>query len=72
MKNFFQPDKKLSTVFISDNRPKYMEDWPIRKLSDVHYAQAVFLEDLKMLCGDKCINVGLDQTNDSAWRACLI
>jgi hypothetical protein len=50
----------------------FSKDWPVRNLADVHYAQAVFLSELKKLCHDNCINVGSDNTNDATWRGCLI
>lgn len=68
--NYFE-EKMHETTNLNES-VREMRDWPIRNLSDVHYAQAIFLRDLRKLCGDNCINVGLDQTNDSAWRACLI
>ena len=49
-----------------------MRDWPIRHMSDVLYAAAIFMRDLHWLAGENCINVGGDRTNDSAPRACLL
>lgn len=66
-RNYFDPEMsslKQSVFFTTE--------WPVRNLADVHYAQAVFLSELKTLCNENCINVGSDNTNDAAWRGCLI
>ena len=66
-RNYFDPvmsSMSQSTYFV--------KEWPVKNLADVYYAQAVFLSELRTLCIDNCINVGSDNTNDSAWRGCLI
>jgi hypothetical protein len=50
--------------------PMYNE--PIRHMADLLYAQAIFFRDLYWLCKKDCVNVGNDETNDAAPRACLI
>lgn len=45
---------------------------PIRHMADLLYAQGIFLRDLYWLCSDSCINIGNDESNDSAPRACLL
>lgn len=45
---------------------------PIRHMADLLYAQGIFLRDLYWLCSNDCVNVGNDQTNDAAPRACLL
>ena len=60
---------EISKLF-DEARP--MKDWPIRHMSDVLYAAAIFMRDLHWLAGENCINVGGDRTNDSAPRACLL
>ena len=54
----------------SEARP--MGDWPIRHMSDVLYAAAIFMRDFHWLVAENCVNVGNDRTNDSAPRACLL
>ncbi len=43
-----------------------------RHIADLYYAHGIFMRDFYWLCKDNCINVGNDQTNDAAPRACLI
>ncbi len=45
---------------------------PIRHMADLLYANGIFLRDLYWLCSNDCVNVGNDQTNDAAPRACLL
>lgn len=45
---------------------------PVRHMADLLFAQGIFLRDLYWLCEDICVNVGNDETNDAAPRACLI
>lgn len=45
---------------------------PVRHMADLLYAQGIFLRDLYWLCDGICINVGNDETNDAAPRACLL
>jgi len=45
---------------------------PYRHLADLHYAHAIFLNDLYLLCREDCVNVGNDTSNDAAPRACLL
>ena len=56
----------------SDFLGRRIRDWPIRNMSDVLYAAAVFMSDLHELAGKECVNVGNDRTNNSASRACLL
>ena len=44
----------------------------LRNMSDVLYAHAIFLRDLRRLGADVAVNVGDDHSNDSLPRACLI
>ena len=45
---------------------------PIRHYGDVHFAAAVHRRDFLRLVDERCINVGLDFTNDTCFRGCLI
>jgi len=69
--NYF--DVNLSRNSGLSNEIRDMRDWPLRNLSDVFYAQAVFLDDFRYLATKtNSINVGSDKSNDASWRACLI
>jgi hypothetical protein len=45
---------------------------PFRHLADLYYGHSIFLRDLYWLTKESCINVGNDESNDSAPRACLL
>jgi hypothetical protein len=69
--HFYKDDEdiadNLEPLESETNRPL-----PFRHLADLYYAHGIFLRDLYWLTKDNCINVGNDQSNDSAPRACLL
>jgi hypothetical protein len=69
--HFYKDDEDISDYLelleSETNRPL-----PFRHLADLYYAHGIFLRDLYWLTRDNCINVGNDQSNDSAPRACLL
>lgn len=69
---FTQTDGQGGSTAETFEGARPMRDWPIRHMSDVLYAAAIFMRDLHWLVGENCINVGGDRTNDSAPRACLL
>lgn len=78
--HFYSKDMRIqvrrSTGFHSYEEPETVsETLPniTRSMSDVLYAHAVFLHDLKRFCAAKVVNVGItDETNDALPKACLL